>query len=213
MFSFYLINFKNSEAQLWSTRDILKTVKWIKHDNVLWPSSIMFIILTHVDVLKPITDCTYVEGRWQWRANDCVWPGSQALRWKRKRRKVSRKSPRTDFLQPPVWRLELNLKLYFLVVFGGRYDKVSESLALRILNIKNIPRNNKDVSWIQYKCGLNVLRVSQDELIFLHLFRLEWSTKPSFQFVSFLTREVRDEPIKHQTLSGANKIFFFHFIF
>ena len=152
-----------------------------------------------------------VSGRWQWRVNDCVWPGSQALRWKRKRRKVSRKSPRTDFLQPPVWRLELNLKLYFLVVFGGRYDKVSESLALRILNIKNIPRNNKDVSWIQYKCGLNVLRVAQDELIFLHLFRLERSTKPSFQFVSFLTREVRDEPIKHQTLSGANKIFFFKF--
>ena len=107
-----------------------------------------------------------VSGRWQWRVNDCVWPGSQALRWKRKRRKVSRKSPRTDFLQPPVWRLKLNLKLYFLVVFGGRYDKVSESLALRILNIKNIPRNNKDVSWIQYKCGLNVLRVAQDELIF-----------------------------------------------
>ena len=147
--SFYLLNFKNSEAQLWSTRDILKTVKWIKHDNVLWPSSIMFIILTHVDVLKPMTDCTYVEGRWQWRANDCVWPGSQALRWKRKRRKVSRKSPWSDFLQPPVWKLKLNLKLYFLIVFGGRYDKVSESLALRILNIKNIPRNNKDVSWIQ----------------------------------------------------------------
>ena len=27
-----------------------------------------------------------------------------------------------------------------------RYDKTSECLAVRILNIKNIPRNNKDVS-------------------------------------------------------------------
>ena len=37
--------------------------------------------------------------------------------------------------------------MYFWIIFLiSRYDKISESLALRILNIKNIPRNNKDVS-------------------------------------------------------------------
>ena len=41
---------------------------------------------------------------------------------------------------------EAELMSYWIIYLISRYDKISESLALRILNIKNIPRNNKDVS-------------------------------------------------------------------
>ena len=48
------------------------------------------------------------------------------------------------FLLSSTWKI--NIVVYSLLC---RYDKTSECLAVRILNIKNIPRNNKDVSMLK----------------------------------------------------------------
>ena len=64
------------------------------------------------------------------------------------------KEKEEKFPENHLGRVFFNLRLgtfseWFVFTFcGGRYDKISESLALRILNIKNIPRNNKDVSFV-----------------------------------------------------------------